>query len=50
MLDPLVVRIGHALHRPGLSQSGEITGLQAQLLGVDFDVVLAELGRETTLA
>ena len=50
MLYPLVVRICHALHHPSLPQSGEITGLQAQLLGVDFDIMLAELGRETTLA
>src|SRR5215211_7859312 len=50
MLYPLVVRICHALHYSGLPQSGEIIGLQAQFLGVDFDVVLAELGRETTLA
>src|SRR5262249_36756033 len=45
-----VVRICHALHHPGLPQSGEIIGLQVQFLGVDFDVMLAELGRETTLA
>src|SRR5438132_4705296 len=50
MLYPLVVRLCHALHYPSLSQAGEVTGLQAQLLGVDFDVVLAELGRKTPLA
>jgi hypothetical protein len=50
MLYPLVVRLCHALHYPGLPQSGEVTVLQAQFLGVDFDIVLTELGWETTLA
>ena len=50
MLYPLGVRLCHALHYPSLSQAGEVTVLQAQFLGVDFDVVLAELGRKTTLA
>jgi hypothetical protein len=38
------------LYHSGLPQTSEITGLHDQFLGVDFDVVLAELGRETTLA
>src|SRR4029434_2770704 len=49
ILYPLVVRICHALHHPGLPQAGEITRLQAQFLDVDFDIVLAEPGRETPL-
>src|SRR5262249_16046561 len=50
ILYPLAVRICHALHHPGLPQAGEIIRLQAQCLNVDFDIVLAEPGRETTLA